>query len=267
MRYYSNIAAAATLANAGGISTGTTTLQLSTTTGLPTFFPFTLRLDPDTASEELVSVTSGAGTSGTPYVVTRGFDGTTAKTHNFGAPVVHSGSAIDFREPQEHMANVTPGAVHGLPASAWQETIIVFKNSDQAYNNDITYNDDLELTFALEANTNYRVELNGSASGDGGNIVVMWSVPSGTTGERMVLGPPLSSTNINDTNMRSAIYSYTTDIGYGLTSGSTYFQEKSIVYVGATAGNLTIRHHQYTSNATPTVMKKGSYLVITKLNS
>jgi hypothetical protein len=263
-RNYSNTAVAATVENAGGIASGTTSLVLSSTTGMPAA-PFTLRIRPETANEELVTVTGGLGTIGTPYVVTRGVDGTSAKSHPQGAPIVHSISARDFKEPQDHIDNVTPGSPHGLPSSAWQSQSIVAKTADQGYNNDITANADTQLKFSGLANTKYRVELNMQASGDGGNIVITWTTPGGVTGSRMCLGPPLSSTNINNTMVRAAVHSYATQVGYGLTAGQTYIQEKSIVSFGSNAGELVINHAQYTSHATQTIVLAGSYLIVTKL--
>lgn len=105
MRYYSNTAGATTLENSGGVTPTVTQLILGNTTGYPTQFPFTLRLDPDTPVEEIVTVNSGAGTSGSPYVVSRGSDGTTARSHAQFSVVTHGFSARDLREPQDHMAD------------------------------------------------------------------------------------------------------------------------------------------------------------------
>jgi hypothetical protein len=271
MRYYSNTAQAATLENAGGISTGTTNIVLSTTNGLPTSFPFTLRLDPDTANEELVSVTSGSGTGGSPYVVTRAYDGTTAKSHTQGSPVVHSGSAADLRLPQEHMANVTPGDVHGLPVSAWNETTIIVKSSDQAYNNDTVLNDDTTLKFNAQASSVYRVELFAMIAGaSGGDVKVSWSVPAGATGTRSVIGPATESTTRNNTTVQVGAHSLTAEIGYGLSALEPTLpialQERFILTTSGTSGMVTMRHAQITSNATVTNVKAGSYMLVTKLS-
>lgn len=265
-RNYSNVAVAATVENAGGLSSGTTTLVLSSTTGMPAT-PFTMRIRPGTVNEELITVTGGLGTVGTPYTILRGVDGTSAKSHPQGAPIVHSISARDFAEPQAHIDNVTPGSPHGLPASAWQTQIIVAKDVSQPYNNDVTLNNDQELKFTGEANTKYRVELYAMASGAGGDIVVAWSVPSGVTGKRMCIGPPLNTVNINDTNVRCSTHDYSTSVGYGLTTGTATFQERSIVSFGSTAGQVVIQHAQNSSNAGQTSMLAGSYLIVTKLNS
>lgn len=263
-RNYSNTAVAATVENAGGIASGTTSLVLSSTTGMPAV-PFTLRIRPETANEELVTVTGGLGTVGTPYVVTRGADGTSAKSHPQGSVIVHSISARDFKEPQDHIDNVTPGSPHGLPASAWQTQVIVAKSADQSYNNDVTANPDTQLKFSGLANTKYRVELNMQASGDGGDIVLTWTGPTGISGTRMCLGPPLGIANINNTTMRSAVHALATNVGYGLTSGQTFIQEKSILSFGSNAGEVVINHRQNVSHATPTIVLAGSYLIVTKL--
>lgn len=268
MRYYSNIASASTIANVGGISSGATTLVLSTTNGMPTQFPFTLRLDPDTASEELVEVTSGAGTVGTPYVITRGFDGTSAKSHNVGAPVVHSVSAIDFRQPQEHSSNVTPGAVHGLPASAWKERVFIYKENDQGYNNDATFNDDLELRVPLLANTDYFVQFFGQVTGMGGDVKTVWKVPLGVTGYRACVGPSLASTSPYATEVQTATSAFDTEVRYGLghLSGYASIQERGLVRVANTAGELVIQHAQNTSHADLTTMRKSSILIVERVS-
>lgn len=263
-RQYSNTAVAATVENAGGLSNGTTTLVLSATTGMPAA-PFTMRIRPETANEELITVTGGLGTVGTPYTILRGVDGTSAVSHPQGSPIVHSVSARDFAEPQAHIENVTPGAVHGLPTNAWQEQFIVTKNVQQGYSSDTSLNNDNELKFTGLANTKYRVELNLYATGAvSGDIIIDWLVPAGVTGVRMCIGPSLGSANSNDTNVRSCAFSYSTVIGYGM-AGNAYIQERSIVSFGSNGGVLNIRHAQYQSNATQTIVMAGSYMIVTKL--
>lgn len=119
-RYYSNIATTTTLTSPGGINSGALQIQVGSTTGFPTQFPFILRIEPATTSEEVVLVTSGAGTSGSPYQVTRGYDGTAAIAHSQGVVVKHGFAQIDFQDPQIHLnlTGSTSGA-HGLPATAW----------------------------------------------------------------------------------------------------------------------------------------------------
>lgn len=266
-RQYSNTAVAATVENAGGLANGTTTLVLSSTTGMPAA-PFTMRIRPETVNEELITVTAGLGSVGTPYTIVRGVDGTAAIAHPQGAPIVHSISARDFKEPQDHIANVTPGAVHGLPVSAWQSSTVVSKDADQGYATDITYNDDNELRFMAEANTKYKVELVMMATGNAGNLQVNWRGPAGMSGTKAVIGPPATATNLASTTVRMTCHPVTTAVGYGLQSGSTaHISEKCILSTSATAGEVVITHSQNVSSADITTVKAGSYLEVTRVNS
>ena len=106
-RYFSSTAQRTTLS--AGIGAGDTVITLGAVTGFPPTKPFTLVLDPDTASEEIVEVTGGSGTS---LVVTRGVDGTAAVSHSAGAVVWHGMTARDLDEPNAHV-NASSG-VHGV---------------------------------------------------------------------------------------------------------------------------------------------------------
>jgi hypothetical protein len=66
--------------------------------------PWTAIIDPDTASEEVVTVTNVAGTT---LTVTRGVDGTTAVSHSAGAVFRHGVSGRDFDEANSHVNDTT----------------------------------------------------------------------------------------------------------------------------------------------------------------
>ena len=93
-RYYSSIAAKTTLT--ADISSGAVTMGVAAVVGWPATFPYTLILDVDTVTEEVVTVT---GRSGTTITITRASDGTTASAHSAGGTVQHGVSARDFEEP------------------------------------------------------------------------------------------------------------------------------------------------------------------------
>lgn len=92
-RYYSSTAVATTLS--GNINNSTTSVTVAALSGYPAQFPYTAIIDPDTASEEVVTVTAASGTT---LTVTRGADGTSAVSHNAGAVFRHGVSARDFDE-------------------------------------------------------------------------------------------------------------------------------------------------------------------------
>lgn len=106
VRYYSSTAAETTLT--GTINAGATTIVVGSVTGLPGSYPYTLALDYESVSEELVDVTAAAGTS---LTVTRAVDGTNATSHSAGARVRHVSSARDYRDSRTH--ENTAGGVHG----------------------------------------------------------------------------------------------------------------------------------------------------------
>jgi hypothetical protein len=111
MRYYSSTASPKTLSVA--INNSVTSMTVSSTTGFPIpSFPFTLVLDPDTATEEIISVTASAGNV---LTIVRAQDGTAAASHSAGAVIKHMVTARDLQEPQNHMN--TGVAVHGLTGS------------------------------------------------------------------------------------------------------------------------------------------------------
>jgi len=109
-RYYSSTAVDTTLT--GAINASATTITVAGVSGFPASYPYTLALDYDTSSEELVNVTAAAGTS---LTITRGQDGTSGVSHDAGAVVKHVASARDYREPQEHIA--ASSAIHGVTGS------------------------------------------------------------------------------------------------------------------------------------------------------
>lgn len=107
VRFYSSTAAETTLS--GTINNSATTINVGSVAGLPVSFPYTLSLDYEGASEELVDVTAAAGTS---LTVTRAIDGTSGTSHNAGARVRHVSSGRDFRDSRDH-ENDNNG-VHGI---------------------------------------------------------------------------------------------------------------------------------------------------------
>jgi hypothetical protein len=107
-RYYSSTAAKTTLSSA--VDSGSTSLQLAAASGLPSQYPFTLILEKDTANEEIIDVT---GLVGSAYTVTRGVDGSTAKSHSVGATVEHGVSGRDYSDSRSHEAATSAHGVTG----------------------------------------------------------------------------------------------------------------------------------------------------------
>ena len=109
-RYYSSTAVDTTLT--GSVNASATSITVASVSGFPTSYPYTLAIDYDNASEELVNVTAASGTT---LTIVRSQDGTTGVAHDAGAVVKHVISGRDLREPQEHIA--ASAGVHGVTGS------------------------------------------------------------------------------------------------------------------------------------------------------
>jgi hypothetical protein len=104
-RYYSSVTAETTLSVT--INNSVTSIQVGSVTGFPALTPYTLSIDYEGATEELVDVTGAAGTT---LTVTRAVDGTSAVGHSAGARVRHVSSGRDFADSRSHENN---NAQHG----------------------------------------------------------------------------------------------------------------------------------------------------------
>jgi len=97
-------------------STTATTITLNNVTGLPSV-PYVLVINPDTASEEVVLVTSNA--SSPTLTVTRAIEASgglgVAKTHTSGNVVKHMIVGSDLQIVHDHFSNdnTTSGTAHG----------------------------------------------------------------------------------------------------------------------------------------------------------
>jgi hypothetical protein len=112
-RQYRSTVEAKTLS--AGINNSITSMTVGPDgTTLPTTFPYTLVIDPDIATEEIVTVTASSG-GGATLTIVRGQDGTSAQSHDAAAVVKHMITARDLQEPQNHIE--ASSAVHGLTGS------------------------------------------------------------------------------------------------------------------------------------------------------
>ena len=107
-RYYSANAVDNTV-NSFINSTSSTVVLSAAPVGFPGTYPYVVALDYNTASEELVLVTNASGST---LNITRGYNGTSAASHNAGAVVRHVLIAQDATDFSDHI--FATGPVHGL---------------------------------------------------------------------------------------------------------------------------------------------------------
>jgi hypothetical protein len=118
-RKFSSTSIETTLAS--GINSSTTSMTVASGTGSALLGgvtlaagnvdQFTVALDPDTTSEEIVFIT--ANTSDT-FTIVRGQAGTTAISHSAGATVKHVLTSSDLNAFEAGLDNSSSGTVSGL---------------------------------------------------------------------------------------------------------------------------------------------------------
>lgn len=146
----------------------------------------------------------------------------------------------------------------------------VIKPADTSRASNVTPTADPDLvTGTLSAGGVYEIEFCVRfASLQAAGIRTLWLVPSGTTGNKHVAGPAATNAaNATDAvvlDMRWAIHGYATNTLYtdprNSVSNQTWFYEKAILSVGATAGTVSLSWAQNVTNATGTIVNANSYV-------
>jgi hypothetical protein len=134
-----------------------------------------------------------------------------------------------------------------------------------------TLADDPDLTTTLAANAVYWVQMwLHFVSQTTPLIQTAWTVPSGATGNRGVIGPGSSSNQASSDNVsgRFGVHGFATSIVYG-TRGATTNQlgcsETAVVFTSSSSGTLALQWAQNTSNATASQMSAGSVMLVKRL--
>jgi hypothetical protein len=141
-RVYSSTSVDQTLAS--GINSSATTISLANSAAILALFggvsvdasnTFTVAIDPDTASEEIVIIT---GASGANLTGIRGQAGTAAVTHNSGATIRHVLTSLELTNYETNISNLAAHTIatstHGVTGS-----VVGTGNSQTLTNKTITF--------------------------------------------------------------------------------------------------------------------------------
>jgi len=156
----------------------------------------------------------------------------------------------------------------------------VVKTTDTDRTSTTTMSPDPDLTAPVVANAVYCVEFyiyyggayNADSAADG-DFVTSWSVPSGTSGFKSVIGPGsnASSSSLAHTvnSVRLGVHQLATNVQYACVRNSTTLlqlaYEQGIITVGSTPGNVTLQWAQDSASATATRVAGGSFMRLTRL--
>jgi len=156
-------------------------------------------------------------------------------------------------DPLDDQELATKAYVDGSGSGKTIATLI--KSADESVTSSTTLQDDDELTFVAEANTNYLILLllraNGAAAGDLRSAV---SVPAGASFGIMELIWRTDNPAVEELiNFQS-----------NLDGTDRLIPTWVMVSVGATAGTVAYSWAQWVSNATPTIVTAGSTMIVWK---
>jgi hypothetical protein len=155
-----------------------------------------------------------------------------------------------------------------LAVSGIGQLKVARKLSDTVRTSSTAQVDDTELTLTVDANSIYEVRVLLFVTGDpAGDIQIAYNVPTSAQWLRHCFGPGPAATSFTDSAMRVAAANHNVQVQYGLTSTSTYtcIQESGLLITAATAGSLTLRVNQFASNATSSIIRIGSSMVLRKV--
>jgi hypothetical protein len=154
---------------------------------------------------------------------------------------------------------------------------IKYKSAQTTRASTTTVTDDPDLTTTLEANAVYDVWMllmagtAGPASGGtNAGLQTKWTVPSGASGTRQVvgLGSTQTQTNADNVSARLGAHGFATAVNYGTrnSDNSLFFTvwERATVFT-TSSGTLALGWAQVVSNATATIVAAGSSMHVKRV--
>jgi len=147
--------------------------------------------------------------------------------------------------------------------------IVVRKTADEAITSSTTLQNDDHLLFAAEANSVYDVCVKCYYTGNGGDLLVAWSVPASTSG--MWSGHGLLETVTGASGVISALAredAFTTAIAFG-DAVNVATRCLAVIYAtiitAGTAGTVNLQTAQFASDVDATTVQAGSVLTALKV--
>lgn len=238
-RQYRSTVEAKTLSS--GINNSVTSMTLNSVTTLPSTYPYTLVIDPDLASEEIVTVTASGG--GTALTITRGQDGTSAQPHSASAVVKHMITARDLQEPHNHIdatSNVhgVTGSIAPLASPTFTGTVVL-PSATSIGNVTST-----EISYVDGVTSSIQTQLDAKAPSASPTFTGTVTLPTGTVTSEMILNGTIVNADINAsaaidwTKLAVSSTVSSTELGYvdGVTSSiQTQLDSKAPLYPSTNA--------------------------------
>jgi len=147
---------------------------------------------------------------------------------------------------------------------------VIVKPTTTARASTTTFANDPDLQTTLAANAQYYVEFRLMAAAlSTADFRTQWTVPTGASGLKGVMGPAGGSTpdnNGDNLTVRLGVHQFGTAVVYqGARNDNTlafYVNEWGVITTGAAGGTLALAWAQGTSNATATQLFGGSVMIV-----
>lgn len=150
-------------------------------------------------------------------------------------------------------------------AAAEQEVRTAVKTADEQVVSSTTLQDDDHLALSVVAGGWYAIEAFLDVEGDpAGDITIGWSVPAGATMTWTEGGISAGNTN-NIGSIKLARNDAGASSGVGIIAAGSSVRPAGRLTVGGTPGTLQLRWAQTGSSGTPTIVKTGSFLRLTRI--
>lgn len=141
------------------------------------------------------------------------------------------------------------GVTGNLSVTGIGQQKFVAKASSTARNTTVTPAADPELVLTVDANSTYMVDCVLAWTSGGGGFRADWTAPAGAT-------------MVWTDNDGAGVGALGTDVTFAATTGTSF---AGALVVGGTAGSITLRWAQNTSNAADTTLLAGCYLSVRKV--
>lgn len=143
---------------------------------------------------------------------------------------------------------------------------IVIKSANQSVTSSTTLIDDNDLAAAVEADATYEFEVCLRVTGNGGDIDVAWTGPSGASMSlRLCMGPDSGTADVTNTNVVRIHRNIGTEQVYGTTTSNSAIVERGILVTSSNAGTLQLQWAQNSSNINATTVGSGSFLKLRRI--
>lgn len=142
----------------------------------------------------------------------------------------------------------------------------VLKTADEPITSSTTLQNDNELILPLPANASYTLDTILFYTGiSAGSLKIAFTFPAGCTMHYAPIGYVMGGAFTIDLGGQLSITSGVTSTSISGGGGVPTVSLRGTILNGSTAGNLTLQWAQNASNATPTVVKAGSWIRLTRI--